>query len=97
MWSCAIWSLTTWPNALPSLTIATERLHQHRDTGLVLHHQLQHHLVEVRPMIPTIALGDVHDLFVRSLSAVITAIDMKARAYRDGVKRGRQAQTLWPR
>src|SRR5215510_7018188 len=30
-------------------------------------------------MIPTIARGDVHDLFVRRLLAVITAIDMKTR------------------
>ena len=50
-----------------SLTIATQRLHEHRDPGLVLHDQLQHHLVEVGAMIPTIAMGDVHDLFVRSL------------------------------
>ena len=61
------------------MTIATQGLHQHRDTGLVLHDQLQHHLVEVRAMIPTIALGDVHDLFVRRLRAVIAAIDMETR------------------
>src|SRR5215475_9406582 len=30
-------------------------------------------------MIPTIALGDVHDLFVRGLSAVIPTIDMETR------------------
>ena len=43
-------------------------------------------------MIPTIALGDVHDLFVRRLSAVITAIDMKTRRI-EMAARGRQSQT----
>jgi hypothetical protein len=40
-------------------------------------------LVEVRAMIPTIAVGDVHDLFVRSLIAVIPAIDMETGAFGD--------------
>ena len=44
--------------------IATERFHQDRDPGLVLHHQLQHHLVQVGPMVPTIAMGNMHDLVV---------------------------------
>ena len=43
-------------------------------------------------MIPTIAMGDVHDLFVRSLSAVIAAIDMETRRIEMG-ERGRQPQT----
>src|SRR5438477_10116359 len=43
-------------------------------------------------MIPTIALGDVHDLFVRRLSAVITAIDMKTRRI-EMAERRRQSQT----
>jgi len=74
-------------------TIATERLHQHRNTGLVLHDQLQHDLIEVRAMIPTIAVGDVHDLLVRGLSAVIAAIDMETRRIEVG-ERGRQPQPL---
>ena len=45
----------------------------------MLHYQLQHHLVEAQAMIPTIAVGDVHDLFVRRRCAVIAAIDMKTR------------------
>ena len=61
------------------MPIATQGLHQHWDTGLVLYHQLQHHLVEVRAMLPTLALGDGHNLFVRRRSAVIPAIDMKTR------------------
>ena len=72
--------------------IATQRLHQDRDPGLMLHDQLQHHLVQVGAMIPTIAVGDVHDLFVRGLSAVIAAIDMETRRIEMG-ERGRQPQT----
>ena len=44
-------------------------------------------------MIPTIARGDVHDLFVRRLRAVIAAIDMKTRRI-EMAERGRQPQTL---
>ena len=74
------------------MTIATQGLHQPRDTGLVLHDQLQHHLVQIGAMIPTIAVGDVHDLVVRSLLAVIPAIDMETRRI-EMAKRGRQPQT----
>src|SRR4029453_2266523 len=73
------------------LTIATQGLHQHRDTSLVLHHQRQHHLVQVRAMIPTLAVGDVHDLFVRRLRAVRAAIDMKTRRI-EMAARARQPQ-----
>src|SRR5262249_41369190 len=74
------------------MTIATQGLHQHRDTGLVLYHQLQQHLVEARAMVPTIALSAVHDLSVRRLSAVIAAIDMKTRCI-EMAERARQPQT----
>jgi hypothetical protein len=50
------------------VTIAPQGFHQHGDTGLVLHDQLQHPLVEVGAMVPPIALDDVHDLFVRKRS-----------------------------
>ena len=43
-------------------------------------------------MIPTLALGDVHDLFVRRRRAVIPAIDMKTRGI-EMAERGRQPQT----
>jgi len=43
-------------------------------------------------MIATRALGDVHDLFVRRLSAVIAAIAMKTRRI-EMAERGRQPQT----
>ena len=42
-------------------------------------------------MIPTIAWGDVHDLFVRRLSAVLPAIDMTARRI-EMAERARQPQ-----
>jgi hypothetical protein len=42
-------------------------------------------------MIPTIARGDVHDLFVRRLRAVIPAIDMKTRRI-EMAERARQPQ-----
>jgi len=71
--------------------IATQGLHQPRKTGLVLYHQLPHHLVEVRAMIPTIAMGDVHDLFVRRLRAVLPAIDMQPRRI-EMAERARQPQ-----
>jgi hypothetical protein len=58
------------------MTIATQGLHQHRDTGLVLHDQLQHHLIEVRAMIPALALGEVHDLCVRGLITVLTDLPL---------------------
>jgi hypothetical protein len=74
------------------MPIATPGLHQHRDTGLVLSHQRQHHLVEVRAIGPTIALGDVHDLCVRRLRAVIAAIDMKTRCI-EMAARARQPHT----
>ena len=42
-------------------------------------------------MISTLALGDVHDLFVRRLRAVIAAIDMKTRRI-EMAERARQPQ-----
>ena len=73
--------------------IATERLHQHRNTGLVFNNQVEHHLVEVRSLIPTIAAGDVNDVLIGLLITVVAAIDMKARAIEVG-KAGRQSQAL---
>src|SRR5262245_35964336 len=61
------------------MTLATQGLQQPRDTGLVLHHQFQHPLVAVRAMVPTIARGDVPDLFVRRLRALRPALDMNTR------------------
>ena len=74
-------------------TIPTEGLHQHGNTGLVFDHQVQHHLVEVRALIPTVAAGDVNDVLLWLLVTVVTAIDMEARTIEMG-KRGGQAQTL---
>ena len=44
-------------------------------------------------MIPTIAVGEVHELFVRSLSAVIPAIDMETRRI-EMAERGPQPQRV---
>ena len=65
-------------------TIATEGLPHHGDTGLVFDDQVQHHLVEVRALIPTVAAGDVKNVFLRLLVTVITAIDMEAGAIEMG-------------
>ena len=73
-------------------TIATQGLPQHRDTGVMLHDQRQHPLVEVRAMIPTRAWGDGHNLFVRGFIAMRAAIDMATRRIEMG-DRGRQPQT----
>jgi hypothetical protein len=57
--------------------VASEGLHQHGNAGLVLNNEIEHDLVQVRAMIPAIALSDVDDLLVGRLRAVITAIDME--------------------
>jgi hypothetical protein len=73
--------------------IATQRLPQDRNAGVVLDHQLQHHVGEVRPMIPAVASGDVHDLRIGLFLTVITAVDVKAGAIEVGTGRG-PSQTL---
>jgi hypothetical protein len=60
--------------------MATEGLHQDRNASLVLDHQLQHHLIQVRPMIPAVAAGEVNTLRLGLLLTVITAVDVNARA-----------------
>src|SRR4051812_48887035 len=72
-------------------TVATERFHQHGDAGPVLHHQFQHHLVEVRPMIPAVATRDMDDLLSRFRLTVIASIEMKTGAI-EVSKARRQAQ-----
>ena len=74
------------------MTMATQGRPPHRDTGGVLHHSLHHHLVEVRALSPTRALGAVHDLCVRSLRAVLPAIDMNTRRIQRA-ERARQPPT----
>src|SRR5262249_29839515 len=70
-------------------TIATEGLHQHGDTGLVFDYQVQHHLVEVRTLVSTVAAGDVNDVLLRLLITIITAIDMEAGAIEMGERWGK--------
>ena len=50
--------------------IATERLQEHGNARLVCNNQRQHDLIEVRAMIATRALGDVHNLSLGLLVAV---------------------------
>ena len=72
---------------------ATQRFPQERNASLVLDDQLQHDLIQIGPMIPAVALGDVHNLGVRGRIAVLATITMKARTVEMG-KAGRKAQTL---
>jgi hypothetical protein len=78
---------------LALVPMATQGGHPHGDTGLGLHDQRPHPLVEVGAMVPTLALGDGHALCVRSLSAVLPAINMDTRRLARAA-RGRQPQTL---
>jgi hypothetical protein len=75
------------------LPIAIEGLHQHGDTGLVVNNQVEHHLVEVWALIPTVATGDVNDMLLRRLVTVVAPIDMKTGTVEMG-KAGRKAQAL---
>jgi hypothetical protein len=68
--------------------MATEGLHQDRNASLVLDHQLQHPLIQVRPMISAVAAGDVHNLCLGLLLTVLTAVDVKARAIEMHTGRG---------
>jgi hypothetical protein len=67
-------------NVLGITAVATERLHHDGNACLMLHHQLQHDLVYVRPMILAVPSGDVHDPFLGLFVAVVASIDMNARA-----------------
>lgn len=60
--------------------ITTERLHQHWDASLVLPNHVEHHLVEIGPMIPVVAPGNMNDMLVGVLRTVVARIDMEARA-----------------
>jgi hypothetical protein len=55
-------------------------LHQDRNASLVLDHQLQHPVIQVRPMIAAVAAGDVKNRRLGLLLTVITAVDVNARA-----------------
>src|SRR6266478_5731057 len=50
---------------------ATQRFPQERNASLVLDDQLQHALMQIGPMIPAVALGDVYNLGVRGRIAVL--------------------------
>ena len=73
--------------------LATQRFHQERHASLGLDDQLQHDLMQIGPMIPAGALGDVHHLGVRGRIAVRATLNMQARTVEMG-QAGRKAQTL---
>ena len=73
--------------------VATERLHQEGDPCLMLDDQLQHDLIEVRPMISAVPAGDVHDLLLQLLITVVASIDMKTCTVEMG-KAWRKVQAL---
>ena len=64
-----------------------------RESRLRFDNPFQHDLMEVRPIIPTIATRDVHDLCVGDVVAVLAAIDMEAGTIELHKLRGK-AQTL---
>jgi len=68
--------------------MATEGWHQDRHASLVLDHELQHHVIQVRPMISAVAAGEVHHLRLGLLLTVITAVDVNARALERHTGRG---------
>ena len=58
--------------------VATERLQQQGNAGLVLDNSCQQDLVQIGALRPTIAAGHGHDRRVRGRVAVIAAIDVDA-------------------
>jgi hypothetical protein len=60
--------------------MAPAGLHQDRHASLGLDHQLQHHWIQVRPMLAAVAAGAVHNRRLGLLLPVITAVDVNARA-----------------
>lgn len=57
--------------------VAAERLHVHRNTSLILAHQLQHHLVQFRPVVAAVPPDQTEaSSFIVGRSGVFT-IDMK--------------------
>jgi hypothetical protein len=73
--------------------LATARFHQERNARLMRHPELPPDLVHVRPMIPALPPGDVHDLFSGVFVAVVASIDMNARAIQLATA-GRKTQAL---
>jgi len=73
--------------------MATARCHQDRNARLMLYHELQPDLVQVRPMIPAIPPCDGHDLCSGFFVAVVASIDRQARAIQMA-QAGRKPQAL---
>ena len=60
--------------------MTTERRQQEGAPSLGLDHQLQQHLVQVGPMLPTLAPGPVKDLCIGFPVTVIAPVDMDTGA-----------------
>ena len=78
---------------LDIVALAAEGFHEHGNPCLLLDYQLQHDLIEVRAMVATLPLGDVHDVLRGPFVAVRTTINMKARTV-EVQRGGTEAQTL---
>jgi hypothetical protein len=64
---------------LDIVAMAAEGLHEHGNPGLRLDDQLQHDVIEVRALVATLPLGDVHDVLRGQCVAVRTTITMQTR------------------
>jgi hypothetical protein len=64
--------------------IATGRLHQHGNPGVVFDDQVQHHLVEIWALIATVTAGDVHDGLLRLRITGVAPIDRNTGAIEMG-------------
>ena len=60
---------------------------------MVCDNQVRHRLVEVQSLIPTVAPGDMPDVLIRLLVAIVAPIDMNTGAI-EMCNAGRQAQAL---
>jgi hypothetical protein len=68
------------PKLFHITAMATEGLHQDRKASLMLANELQHPLMQVRPMLSAVAAGAVHHRRLGLLLTVIAAVDVTARA-----------------
>jgi hypothetical protein len=72
--------------------MTAERFHAHGHPRVLLDHPCPHHVLEVRPMLPTLAAHEVHDLCIGGMVTVRAALDREAGALERRNVRG-QAQT----
>jgi hypothetical protein len=68
------------PEVTRGAGMATERLHQQRDAGLMCHDQVPHDVIAVGPMVTAVAAGEVKDTRLRLLGTIVAALDVETRA-----------------